>query len=169
MKVRKQREKRISNFHSHRIIRWWNNKSVTFLSYKGYISHDRTEISKRIKENYPILIQIKTKKDVENILKTNRINGMKVKTYPDQFFDSSKGVIKMPELLLCSLGEIQNDETLKKKQGIADVKWIEIQGNSTRINTNTYILKFNESILLKEIKIQCTKDKQGRAIHSSSP
>lgn len=55
-------------------------------------------------------------------------------------------------LSLCSSEKIKNDASLKH-QGIADMKKIQIQRNRTLIDTNTYILIFNNSILPKEIRI----------------
>lgn len=107
---------------------------------------------KKIRKNKTLLIQVKTKKDAERLLKVKQINNIKVKAYLHQFLNSAKGVIKSPELSLCTLTEIENDVSLKN-QGITNVKRIQINKNDKVINTNTYILTFNKPILPKEIKI----------------
>lgn len=61
---------------------------------------------------------------------------MKVKPYPHQFLNSSKGVIKK-FLSLCSSEAIKNDASLKY-QGITDIEKIPIQRKRTLIDTNTY-------------------------------
>lgn len=80
---------------------------------------------------------------------------IKSRPFPHQFLNLSKGVTKCPELSLCSSEEIENDDTLKK-QGVTDVKRMQVKRDDTIINTNTYILTFEKPTLSKEIKIGYT-------------
>lgn len=87
------------------------------------------------------MIEVKTANDADILLKTTQFDKIKIKTYPHQLLNSSKRVINISDLSLCSSEEIKNDALLKY-QGITDIKNIQILRNGTLIDTNTYILNF---------------------------
>lgn len=103
-------------------------------------------LSKKIKPkttkkltNGTILIEVQ-KTQVEEILRWETFNNIKIKTSLHQTLNSSKGVVKSSELSLCTLDEIK---TNLKNQNVIDIKRISIKKNGETINTNTYILNFN--------------------------
>lgn len=98
------------------------------------------------------MIEVKTANDADILLKTTQFDKIKIKTYPHQLLNSSKRVINISDLSLCSSEEIKNGALLKY-QGITDIKNIQILRNGTLIDTNTYILNvFNNSMPPKEIR-----------------
>ena len=77
---------------------------------------------------------------MEQILKWETFNNIKIKTSLHQSLNPSKGVVKSSELSLCTLDEIK---TNLKNQNVADIKRITIKKNGETINANPYILNFN--------------------------
>ena len=85
------------------------------------------------------------------LLKQKYFYNLKIKVYPPHnTLNSSKGVVRRPDLSLCTLGGIKNNHC---KQGITDAKQISIKRNNQIIPTNTYILNFNTPKPPTEIKI----------------
>ena len=77
---------------------------------------------------------------MEEILKWKTFNYIKIKTHLHQSLNSSKGLVKSSELSLCTLDEIKFDS---KNQNVTDVKRISIKRNGETINTNSYLLYFD--------------------------
>ena len=98
--------------------------------------------------NNSIIIHTTNQKQSEKILKWKQFGKLNVKTYPQPTLNFSKGVIKSPDLALCSLEEIRLH---LKPQGITDVRRISIC-KETR-TTNTYILTFNKPTTPTSIRI----------------
>ena len=73
---------------------------------------------------------------------------LKIKAYPLNSLNLSKGVVRSPDLSLCILDEIKSNLC---KQGVTDTKQISIKRNNQIILTNTYILNFNSPKLLQFI------------------
>ena len=57
--------------------------------------------------NNTIIIQTTNQKQSEKILKWKQFGKLNIKTYPHPTLNFSKGVIKSPDLALCSLEEIR--------------------------------------------------------------
>ena len=104
-------------------------------------------------KNGTLLVEVDNKRQAEALLKTKTFYGKKIKTYPHQTLNSSKGVVKSSELSLCTLDEIK---TGLKSQGVTDVKRIAIRRDGKTIDTHTYILSFNTPKTPKEIKVGYT-------------
>ena len=104
-------------------------------------------------KNGTILIEVTGKKQAEIILKQKKIHNIDIKAYPHERLNTSKGVIRNGELSLCSIMEIKNE---LKKQSVIDVKRITIKKQNEIIETNTYILTFNNPKPPLEIKIGYT-------------
>ena len=90
------------------------------------------------------------KQQVENLLKTTKIFYLKVKISLHQSLNSSKGVIRCPELRPCSDKEIIDN---LKDQGVTGVRNVSVRKNGVLKSTNTYVLTFNTPILPKKIKV----------------
>ena len=76
-----------------------------------------------------------------------------LKAYPHERLNTSKGVIRNGELSLCSIMEINNE---LKKRNVINVKRITIKKQNEIIETNTYILSFNNPKTPLERKIGYT-------------
>ena len=72
------------------------------------------------------------------------------KTYPYPTLNFLKGVIKSPDLASCSLEKIKLH---LKRHGVTNMKRISIPKETRIIDTNTYILTFNEPTTPTSIKI----------------
>ena len=64
--------------------------------------------------------------------------------------NSSKGVIRCPELHPCSDKEIIDNLT---DQGVTGIRNVKVRKNGVLKSTNTYVLTFNTPILPKKIKV----------------
>ena len=104
-------------------------------------------------KNGTILIEVTGKKQAEIILKQKKIHNIDIKVYPHERLNTSKGVIRNGELSLCSITEIKNE---LKKQNVIDVKRITIKKQNEIIETNTYVLTFNNPKPPLEMKIGYT-------------
>ena len=96
-----------------------------------------------------MLIEVE-KKTLRPTTKIKILLQLKIKVYPHNILNSWKGVVKSPDLSLCTLDEIKNN---LRKRGITDAKQISIKRNNQIITTNTYILNFNTPKPPIEIKI----------------
>ena len=67
------------------------------------------------------------------MLKWKQFGKLNIKTYPHPNLNFSKGVIKSPDLVSCSLDEIRLH---LKPQGVTDVRRISIHKETRIINTN---------------------------------
>ena len=74
----------------------------------------------------------------------------KHKNIPSPTLNFSKGVIKSPDLTLCSLEEIRLH---LKPQGITEIRRIFIRKETRTIDTNTYIPTFNKPTTPTSIRI----------------
>ena len=90
-------------------------------------------------KNGTILIEVTEKKQAEIISKQKKIHNI------DMRLNTSKGLIRNGELSLCSIMESKNE---LKKQNVIDVKRITIKKQNEIIETNTYILTFNNPVLV---------------------
>ena len=97
-----------------------------------------------------LLLEVDRKQQVENLLKTTKIFDLKVKISLHQSLNSSKGVIRCPELRPCSDKEIIDNLT---DQGVTGVRNVSVRKNGVLKSTNTYVLTFNTPILQKKIKV----------------
>ena len=97
-----------------------------------------------------LLIEVDKKSYADNLLKMKFFGNLKIKAFPHNSLNTSKGVVRSSELSLCTLDEIK---TYLQSQGVSDIKRISIKRDGEIINTNTYIFTFNRSQLPKELKV----------------
>ena len=83
-----------------------------------------------------LLLEVDRKQQVENLLKTTKIFDLKVKISLHQSLNSSKGVIRCPELRPCSDKEIIDNLT---DQGVTGVRNVSVRKNGVHKSTNTYV------------------------------
>ena len=91
-------------------------------------------------KNSTLLVEIDRKTYAENLLKLKTFFNIKIKSYPHTTLNTSRGVIKSSEI-----------KTNLNSQGVIDVRRISIRRNGKTIETNTYILTFNQPQVPKEI------------------
>ena len=114
---------------------------------QSIVGHPKT--IKKLKSG-GLLLEVDRKQQVENLLKTTEIFDLKVKISLHHSLNSSKGVIRCPELRPCSDKEIIDN---LKEQGVTGVRNVSVLKNGVIKSTNTYILTFNTPILPKKIKV----------------
>ena len=87
--------------------------------------------------------EVDRKQEVETLLKTTKIFDLKFKISLHHSLNSSKGVIRCPELSPCSDKEIIDN---LKEQGVTGVRNLSVRKNGVIKSTNTYVLIFNTPI-----------------------
>ena len=130
------------------------NKPITSLSpfiiqkvIQG-IAGEPENINKLHRSNQ-LLIEVSRKAHAENLLRAQTFHALKVRVYPYTSLNSSKGVIRCPELGNCS------EELLEgtRSQGVTAIKRFKAKRNGELKNTNTFVFTFNTSVLPKTIKV----------------
>ena len=108
-------------------------------------------------KNGTLLVQCRTKKQVDNLLSNKLFFGIKVKVYPHPTLNSCKGIIRCPDLANCTgIDEIKKN---LKPKGVKDVYRIKTKRNGQLKETHTYILTFDTPILPDHIVIDFQKFK----------
>ncbi|MEW8548145.1 MAG: hypothetical protein AB2693_31970 [Candidatus Thiodiazotropha sp.] len=115
-----------------------------FLSIAGHL-----KTIKKLKSG-DLLLEVDRHQQVENLLKTTKIFDLKVKISLHNTLNSSKGVIRCPELRPCSDKDILEN---LKDQGVIGVRNISVRRNGEVKPTNTYVLTFDTPVLPKKIKV----------------
>ena len=132
------------NFYQFIVLELIEETPITklspFLIQKTIETHCKPINIKKAMNN-TIIIQTKNQKQSEKILKWKQFGKLNIKTCPHPTLNFSKGVIKSPNLVLCSLEEIRLH---LEPQGITDMRRISIHKETRTIDTNTYILTFNK-------------------------
>ena len=85
-------------------------------------------------------------RQAENILKIKTFHTAKYKAYPHDKLNTSKGVIRCWELALTT------EEEIASAQGVTNIWRVSIRKGEQRIQTNTYILTFNNPHTPNEVK-----------------
>ena len=86
----------------------------------------------------------------ESKLKMKTFHATKCRVYPQEKLNTSKGVIRSRELASATEEEIAS---ALGKQEVTSIRRISIRKSEERIQTNTYILTFNQPHNPKEMKI----------------
>ena len=128
---------------------------------QSIVGHPKT--IKKLKSG-DLLLEVDRQQQVENLLKTTKIFDLKVKISLHQSLNSSKGVIRCPELRPCSNKEIIDNLT---DQGVTVVRNVSVRKNGVLKSTNTYVLTFNTPILPKKIKVAFLSVRRGLYSKSS--
>ena len=105
---------------------------------------------KKLHRSNQLLIEVSRKAHAENLLRAQTFHDLKVRVYPHTSLNSSKGVIRCPELGNCSEEEILEGT---RSQGVTAIKRFKVKRNGELKNTNTFVFTFNISVLPKTIKV----------------
>ena len=141
-----------------KFIQIWNNNSeeekITNLSpfiiekvIEGLIGTAKSV--KKLKDN-SILIETFRKSQTEQLLRQTKFYNINVRVKPHQTLNSSKGIIRDPEMKGVTTDEMKE---YLKSQGVLNVRRITIKKDGKIIETNTFVLTFNSPTIPKEIKI----------------
>ena len=131
------------------------NSSVTSLSpfviqkVLQSISGEPKSIKKLSKSNQ-LLVEVSRKAHAENLLRTQTFHNLKVRVRPHSSLNSSRGVIRCPDLRGCSEKEILDE---MKPQGVTAVKRFRVKKDGQLKDTNTFVFTFNTQVLPPTIKI----------------
>ena len=105
---------------------------------------------KKLNRSNQLLIEVSRKAHAENLLRAQTFHDLKVHVYPHTSLNSSKGVIRCPELRNCGEEEILEGT---KSQGVTGVKRFKIKRNGELKDTNTFVFTFNTPVLPKTVKV----------------
>ena len=104
---------------------------------------------KKLKDN-SLLIETFRKSQTEQLLRQTKFYNINVRVCPHQTLNSSKGIIKDPEMKGVSTDEMKE---YLQSQGVLNVRRITIKKDGKIIETNTFVLTFNTPTVPKDIKI----------------
>ena len=89
-------------------------------------------------------------RQAENILKRKSFHTVKCRVYPHERLNTSKGVIRIRESALATAKEMI---AALRKQGVTDIRRIFFRKGEELIQTNIYILTFNQLHTPKDVNI----------------
>ena len=101
------------------------------------------ETIKKLHRSNQLLIQVSKKAHA-------KIHDLKVRVYPQTSLNSSKGVIRCPEVRNCGEDEILEGT---RSQGVTGVKRFKVKRNGELKDTNTFVFTFNTPVLPKTVKV----------------
>ena len=99
--------------------------------------------------NGNLLVKADSQRQTENLLKMKNFYNSKYKTYPHARLNISKGIIRSRELALAT----EEMAAAMEKQGVTNIRRVSIKKSSEKVETNTYILTFNQPQIPKVVKI----------------
>ena len=120
------------------------------------ISSNITPVNVIKLKNQTLFVEVDKRKNADFLLKMAKFHTINVKTYPHKSLNISKGVVRSKELSLCTVEEIKKE---MKKQGVTEVKRVTIKKEGKPIETNTYIMTFDQPKILEKIKLGYTMER----------
>ena len=105
---------------------------------------------KKLTRSNQLLIEVSRKAHAENLRRTQKFHDLKVRVFPHSSLNSSRGVIRCPDLRGCSEQEILEE---MKTQGVTAVKRFRVRKDGQLKDTNTFVFTFNTPVLPSTIKI----------------
>ncbi|MEW8544157.1 MAG: hypothetical protein AB2693_11540 [Candidatus Thiodiazotropha sp.] len=97
-----------------------------------------------------LLVEYASRKQIESLLRTKKFFDLDVKVSLHSSLNTSKGVVRCPDLRGCSEQEILEN---MREQGVIAVRRIKVRRDGSLKDTNTFILTFNTSTLPKQVKV----------------
>ena len=120
------------------------------------ISSNMTPVHVKKLKNQTLLVEVDKRKNSDFLLKMTKFHTINIKTYPHKSLNISKGVVRSKELSLCTIDEIKKE---MKKQGVTEVKRVSIKKEGKLIETNTYIMTFDQPKIPERIKVGYTMER----------
>ena len=109
-------------FPNYIVLELVEDKPITQLSpfiIEKFLSANVAPKSVKATCNNTLVVEVKNKKYAELLLRTTTLHNMKIKAYPHRSLNTSKGVVRSPELATYTIEEIKQN---LKKQLVTDVK-----------------------------------------------
>ena len=97
-----------------------------------------------------LLVEVEKAKHAENLLKMTRFFEIPCKCYPHTSLNTSRGIIRCPDLAGVTEEEIVSNLA---SQHVTAARRITVFRDNVKRNTNTIVLTFNTSILPKWLKV----------------
>ena len=104
----------------------------------------------RYKLKYCLKGPLSPKQPTNQLLRTQTFHNLNVHVYLHSSLNSSRGVIRCPDLRGCSEQEILDE---MKSQGVTAVKRFRVTKDGQLKDTNTFVFTFNTPVLPTTIKI----------------
>ena len=104
---------------------------------------------KKLTRSNQLLVEVTRKAHAENLLRTQTFHNLKVRVHPHSSLNSSRGVIRCPDLRGCSEQEILDE---MKSQGGTAVKRFRIKKDGQLKDTNTFVFTISTPVLPPMIK-----------------
>ena len=104
---------------------------------------------KRLRDG-SFLVECNRRVQANNLMKAEVLVGIPISTKPHSSLNSSKGVIKCPDLKSMSETEIRDE---LRSQGVMEVRRVTIRKEGLTVPTNTYFLTFNTPNIPQSLKI----------------
>ena len=120
------------------------------------ISSNMTHVHVKKLKNQTLLFEVDKRKNADFLLKMTKFHTINVRTYPHKSLCISKGVVRSKELSLCTIEEIKKE---MKKQGVTEVKRVTMKKEGKLIETNTYIMTFDQPKIPEKIKVGYTMER----------
>ncbi|CAH1110610.1 unnamed protein product [Psylliodes chrysocephalus] len=107
-----------------------------------------TKMTKKTKEG--LLLETVSPRQAKKILTMTKLCDIEVEVIPHKTLNNSKGIIYCPDLLNCTVEEIQEELA---NQGVISVSRIKTKRDGELKDTPNHILTFNSPILPKNVKV----------------
>ena len=133
---------RLPQIHCHWIFGGGLPSQIFAFSHRKSIINKRATLKNMKKiRNGNMLVEAKSWRQAEGgILKMKIFRTIKFWAYPHEKLNTSKGVIRSRELALAT----EEMSATLGKQGVTNIKRIIIRRGEEKVETNTYILTFNQ-------------------------
>ena len=113
-------------------------------------------VKKQQLKNQILLVEVEKRNQDDFLLNMTRFHNITVKTYPHKSLNISKVVVRSKELSLCTIEAIKRE---MRKQGVTEVKRASIKKEGKVIETNTYIMTFDQPKIPEKIKVGYTMER----------
>ena len=97
-----------------------------------------------------LLVEYTGRKQIENLLRTEKFFDLDVKVSLHTSLNTCRGVVRCPDLRACSEQEILEN---MREQGVIAVRRIKIRRDGSLKDTNTFVFTFNTTVLPKQVKV----------------
>ena len=100
-------EKLNTYFPTYIVLESVEDKPITPFIIEKILSANMAPKSVKATRNNTLIVKVKNKKYAELLLRTTTLHNMKIKAYPHISLNTSKGVVRNPELATCTIEEIK--------------------------------------------------------------
>ena len=127
----------------------FKNTSPFLIEKSVFAAIGNTKNVKKLRDGN-LLVEILREKQGKNILKLDTFCDLRCQVSPHRTLNTSKGIIRDRRLYCCSEDEIKEGLA---KQGVTNVRRIQIRKNNEMVKTNSLILTFNNPTRPEKLEI----------------